>query len=325
MKSDAFPVELKPNDHICEFYRTDLDLADTLIPYFKEGIERNESCVWITARPYEADRAVADIRKAIPDADRRIADGQLFIRNFDEWYVKDGAYDTEALLRSWLALKDEALQLGRVGLRISGNGSFLEPSMWDDFVAYERALDIACADQPITTLCSYSLADCSGDAVMDVLANHRLGLVKCDGTWRTVSRLDGVGVEGDVLVGSGLQEALAWYRDGHPLALDGPPVRVNFADAIRVNVAIGELARRSVKSGTFQRGERVQVRWWLESNGLKRLAVAWVEEGGSSLRLPDVDFSDVLLAANCDGFTRTSERGRTTHTVMFELRDRRLS
>ena len=35
--------------HFCLFYETKEDLLDTLVPYFKAGLEHNEFCVWVVA------------------------------------------------------------------------------------------------------------------------------------------------------------------------------------------------------------------------------------------------------------------------------------
>ena len=35
--------------HICLLYQTKQDLIDTLVGYFKAGIDNNELCIWITS------------------------------------------------------------------------------------------------------------------------------------------------------------------------------------------------------------------------------------------------------------------------------------
>ena len=43
--------------HFCQFYQTKEDLMDILVPYFKEGLENNEFCLWITSQPLEVEEA----------------------------------------------------------------------------------------------------------------------------------------------------------------------------------------------------------------------------------------------------------------------------
>ncbi len=34
--------------HFCHFYETKQDLLDTLVPYFKAGLESKEFCLWVS-------------------------------------------------------------------------------------------------------------------------------------------------------------------------------------------------------------------------------------------------------------------------------------
>src|SRR5262249_36585146 len=40
--------------HYGHFYRTEEDLTETLLPWFRAGVLRNERCLWITSQPAEA-------------------------------------------------------------------------------------------------------------------------------------------------------------------------------------------------------------------------------------------------------------------------------
>ena len=40
-------ARLRDGDHICSFYKTKLDLLDTLVPWVKEARLRGEGCVYI--------------------------------------------------------------------------------------------------------------------------------------------------------------------------------------------------------------------------------------------------------------------------------------
>lgn len=65
--------------HFCQFYQTKEDLLDTLVTYFKAGLENNEFCMWITSEPLSAEEAGRAMRRAMPDFDDRIGRGQIEI------------------------------------------------------------------------------------------------------------------------------------------------------------------------------------------------------------------------------------------------------
>ena len=58
--------------YICQFYGSKEDLAEILIPYFKLGLENNESCLWVTSQPLEFEDAKESLRKVVPYFDSYI-------------------------------------------------------------------------------------------------------------------------------------------------------------------------------------------------------------------------------------------------------------
>jgi hypothetical protein len=58
-------------DHLCQFYRTQQDLLETLVPFFAAGLRHHERCVWITADPLRVSDARAALREQVADLDER--------------------------------------------------------------------------------------------------------------------------------------------------------------------------------------------------------------------------------------------------------------
>jgi hypothetical protein len=44
--------------HVCLFYETKDDLLETLVPYFKIGLESREFCVWVISDPVTEQDAI---------------------------------------------------------------------------------------------------------------------------------------------------------------------------------------------------------------------------------------------------------------------------
>src|SRR4051794_18875540 len=104
--------DLAWGSHFCQFYRTTDDLASSLVPFFKAGLDNNEQCLWVTYEPFGCDQAQAALRAAAPDLDLRLKSGQIEIIDFRDWYTRGGEHDVEAVLEDWLRRKDEALARG---------------------------------------------------------------------------------------------------------------------------------------------------------------------------------------------------------------------
>ena len=48
--------EMPWGSHICQFFSNGSDLRDTLVPYFKAGLENNERCLLVAMEPFTAGR-----------------------------------------------------------------------------------------------------------------------------------------------------------------------------------------------------------------------------------------------------------------------------
>ena len=77
--------------HFCLFYETQQDLIDTLVPYFKEGLENNEFCMWVTSEPLEVEDAKNSLQRVVRNLGDYLDKGQIEILDYAKWYTKSGA------------------------------------------------------------------------------------------------------------------------------------------------------------------------------------------------------------------------------------------
>jgi PAS domain S-box-containing protein len=179
--------------HLCQFYATKTDLIDTLVPYFKAGLEANEFCMWVTSEPLTCAEAEAALAKALPQFSRFKANGQIEIVDYSRWYTLDGVFDAGRVLQGWIGKLEAALERGFQGLRLTGNTFWLEKEGWQDFTRYEALVDRTVASRRMLALCTYAVEKCSIREILDVSANHQLTLVRGAGRWevlRNVTRIN---------------------------------------------------------------------------------------------------------------------------------------
>jgi signal transduction histidine kinase len=173
--------------HVCQFYRNRDDLVESLVPFFKAGLDHNESCLWVTAEPFRAADAHDALKAAVPDLDRRIKRGQIQILNHEEWYTKNSeATDVDSIINGWLERTDKALASGFNGLRLTGNLYWLKKDDWHDFVQYEQKVNETFRHHRIVALCSYCLSQCGNEEVFDVVRNHDFALLRRSGDWEHI-------------------------------------------------------------------------------------------------------------------------------------------
>ncbi|OEU41627.1 hypothetical protein BGV40_13935, partial [Methanosarcina sp. Ant1] len=172
--------------HFCQFYQTKEDLIDILVPYFKEGLENNEFCLWITSKPLEVEEAKEVLGKAVPDIEIYLEKGQIEIILYTHGYVNEGVFGSEKVINGWVKKLDRALASGYEGLRTAGNTSWLKKWDWDDFADYEKKIDASIGKHQIISLCSYFLEMCSAADIIDVAFNRQFALVKKEGKWERI-------------------------------------------------------------------------------------------------------------------------------------------
>ncbi len=172
--------------HFCHFYDSKQDLLDTLVPYFKAGLDNKEFCVWVIADPLTKEEAWNALRKGVPDLDRHLADQSIEMFVGEEWYLKNGRFNLKRITSAWNEKLEQALARGYAGMRVSGDTYWLRKKDWQDFCAYENHLNESISDQAMTVWCSYPLAKSGAAEILDVARTHQFCLTRRSGNWEVI-------------------------------------------------------------------------------------------------------------------------------------------
>lgn len=184
----ALVGELPWGTHFCQFYRTQKDMIDIVVPYFRAGLEGNELCVWVTSDFLTTEDALDALGREVPSFAGYVAKRQIEVFPHTDWYLKGGSFDLQRTLDMWMAKHDEALARGFSGLRVTGNPYWLEDKKdWDDFAAYEAAINRVIGGTKLLVLCTYSLQKCGVVEILDVIRNHEFALAMNQGRWQIVN------------------------------------------------------------------------------------------------------------------------------------------
>src|SRR3984893_12713393 len=105
--------------HLCLFQETKDDLLETLMPYFKAGLESNEFCIWAVSEPLTEEEARIALSRE-PPAERRL-ETSVEILAGHQWYLKEGGADPKKITSGWHEKLRGALRKGFDGIRVSGN------------------------------------------------------------------------------------------------------------------------------------------------------------------------------------------------------------
>jgi len=172
--------------HCCHFYQTQRELLETLVPYFKAGLESRELCFWLVPEPLTEARAQRALHRHLPNGDRYLADGSIEIVSSRKWYLHRGKFSRARVARIWNEKLKQASAQGYTGVRATGNAFWLHRKQWRRFDEYERTLNDSLAGKSLIVLCSYPLAVCGATEVLDVARNHHFAIAKRAGKWDVV-------------------------------------------------------------------------------------------------------------------------------------------
>jgi len=173
--------------HTSLFYNSEEEYLDIIIPYLKAGLEDNEFCLWIIPATLEVKDVQERLRKTVEGLDAYLEKGQLSIRDYRSFYLSDGVFSVEKVIKSWAELEKTILEKGFKGIRATGDGSWAIETNWPGFVMYEKEVNRIIDLHKIRAICSYAIEKLQLKDICDIGANHQASLVKQMGDW---NRLD---------------------------------------------------------------------------------------------------------------------------------------
>jgi C4-dicarboxylate-specific signal transduction histidine kinase len=172
--------------HFFMFYETKEDLLDTLVPYFKAGLESGELCLWVVSEPLTEAEARNALRKAVPEFEHYLADRSIEIVGGRRFYFSGNDPDLQQVIRTWAAKTDYAVTRGYAGLRVSANTAWLERKDWKAFSDYENEVNNSISRWPMTALCTYPLAGSTAAEILDVARTHQFAIARRNRGWEVV-------------------------------------------------------------------------------------------------------------------------------------------
>jgi signal transduction histidine kinase len=223
--------------HMCVFYETKQDALDTLVPYFKTGLQSDERCVWVVSEPLEEEDARAALIRDIPDTRHGLAHGAIEILPGYQWYMRDGRSDSKHIIAAWEKKMNAAVADGFEGLRISGNAFWMQTRQWAQFTQYEQEMGDSLAGWPMLALCTYWLKDSTANDLIDVVRAHQFTIARRHGEWDLLEAPELRQAKQEILILKGRLEQRVAERT-QELAAANEKLKTEYAGRQRVEAAL---------------------------------------------------------------------------------------
>jgi hypothetical protein len=173
--------------HLCLFYKSSTELRQLLTLYFQTGLSDGECCVWITGPSLSGEEALESLQRSTPGISDYLETGQLEILPHTSWYVTDGVFCSETVLRAWFEKLHQAIQRGFTGLRVAGDASWLSSGdQRREFISYEHQVTKTAAAQRLLALCTYPSAAWVPEEMLQVMQCYTSVLLSGLGGWKAI-------------------------------------------------------------------------------------------------------------------------------------------
>jgi hypothetical protein len=165
-------------DHACIFYQSEDSLADVLIPYIIEGLQKQEKCLCVQS-PEMLKRIEVELRQRGFDFDKEVRSGALQLMDGPQRYLSGEKFRPTAIVEATVKSLEECKRLGFSGFRGSGDLSWAAEARVaaKDILEYEHAVGKCFQNYPFTGLCQYSIKSFPKKTVSEILRAHRIHVV----------------------------------------------------------------------------------------------------------------------------------------------------
>jgi hypothetical protein len=181
---DKALLDMPWGSHICQFYNRKEDLVKMLVPYFKQGLEKNDACVWMVG-DLTIEEATSALAAMVPGLKQYMSKGQMQIRHYTEFYTNPNGTvkPADQLSDQFAAMGSTVRDKGFRGLRASGSVSWInnEESM-SRFMDYETKVHCAIQDSRMMAVCTYPARAAALHRTRELIHNHGKIYVK-RGEW----------------------------------------------------------------------------------------------------------------------------------------------
>jgi PAS domain S-box-containing protein/putative nucleotidyltransferase with HDIG domain len=181
--------EIRWGSHLCHLYQSNDELIDLAVPYFREGLERNALCIWLSSGTLEQ-QVMEALRDGYTHFDRCQEKGQILAVPHAEWYLRDGRLDISTAIKHGSDALIRAKALGFDGIWVAGELSWVDQRQWSTVVAYEEAVFQSISTAAAVALCGYPIRSLGVPEALDLFRIHQFIVMQREDRWKVIESLE---------------------------------------------------------------------------------------------------------------------------------------
>ena len=165
--------------HVCAFFANEDEEYRVLLPFIREGLSCGDKSIHVI-NPEARQEHLMRLAEAGINSTSHQHSGQLQIRINDEVYLRDGHFDPNRMLAAFeemsaSARSVEGFPMSRIVCRM--DWASRDPSRIQNVIEFESQVNDVWRRYDDAVICTYHLAQFSGDAVIDIMRTHPMVII----------------------------------------------------------------------------------------------------------------------------------------------------
>jgi len=183
MKTAVPPIslagaELGEARHVCALFHSDDEEYRVLLPFIKDGFERGDKAIHIVNPDQHGDH-LQRLSAAGIDTTSARQKGQFDLRTNTETYLRDGRFDQDRMLDVFEQAASgngkSEFPLSRIVCRMDWAAE--GRTHLDNLIEFESRVNDLWRRHDDAVICTYHLAQFSGDTVIDIMRTHPVVII----------------------------------------------------------------------------------------------------------------------------------------------------
>lgn len=162
-----------PTYHTCGFYEDEEERMQMLACYYKEGLARNELCIFVTDQ--KPSDLIKDLKAYGLDIGPAYKKGDFKVFPTKPTYLEDGTFSSARMLDNLKAFVKEALAMGYKGVRGGGDMYWLadKPPGWRSIGEYEAKINSFARANKFTGICLFPMHLLDANYTQLIIMTHQ--------------------------------------------------------------------------------------------------------------------------------------------------------
>jgi hypothetical protein len=167
--------DVEQGDHLCSIYKNINEQFALLVPYFKQGLENNEKCIYVVDENTDLN-VQSEFKKRGLNLDKAIKAGQFVLLTKRETYLRDGYFDPMKMIKLLKETEEQSLNEGYAGMRITGEMTWILGKIKDvaKLILYEAWLNNYFSGSHSSSICQYNENKFTTKILTGVMHTHPL-------------------------------------------------------------------------------------------------------------------------------------------------------